>query len=218
MTEQINSKPLLKILKNILKYGMRNKKDSKQLLETVNCVLTFGVDSMMNEYIEKNKKNDFEKEEDYHEKVDLISENDYENEPNEDKKDKMNKINNSLNKNSMQIVELKTLIESNKQYMEDQTQVIAKVINNMNALTNKIQELIDEKSSQSNLKVLIDDNNYYMKAQTKLIAKTMEDIKILASKIEKLENEKIVQNIDTKENITLEITESETNDLEEKKK
>jgi len=147
MTEQINSKPLLKILKNILKYGMRNKKDSKQLLETVNCVLTFGVDSMMNEYIEKNKKNDFEKDEIYDEKVDLISENDYddENEPTEDKKDKMNKINNSLNKNSKQIVELKTLIESNKQYMEDQTQVISKVINNMNALTNKIQELITKK-------------------------------------------------------------------------
>ena len=53
MTEQFDTKPLLKILKNILKYGMKNKKDSKQLLETVNCVLNFGLDNMMKEFLEK---------------------------------------------------------------------------------------------------------------------------------------------------------------------
>ena len=50
MTEQLNSKPLLKILKNILKYGLKNKNDSKQLLETINCVMSFGLDSMIKDY------------------------------------------------------------------------------------------------------------------------------------------------------------------------
>jgi hypothetical protein len=61
MTDSFDTKPLLKILKNILKYGMKNKKDSKQLLETVNCVLTFGLDNMMKEYLEQKNSYSWDK-------------------------------------------------------------------------------------------------------------------------------------------------------------
>ena len=150
MTEQLNTKPLLKILKNILKYGLKNKNDSKQLLETVNCVLAFGLDSMMKEYVEKGKMV-YEADDDVDDVVYIKKEK---KEPEvieiyEDVVVKEEYKGLSLVKNeNTQINELKTMIESNQSFMKEQTQIIDRLLHMMNELSKRINQLEDGRNEK----------------------------------------------------------------------
>ena len=156
MTEQLNTKPLLKILKNILKYGLKNKNDSKQLLETVNCVLTFGLDSMMKEYVEKGKM--VYEVDDHVDDVVYIKKEKKEPEVIEIYDDIVVKEEHEYkdltlkNDKNAQINELKTIIQSNQSFMKEQTQIIERFVHMMDELSKRINQLEDERNEKEKSK------------------------------------------------------------------
>jgi len=143
MTEQLNTKPLLKILKNILKYGLKNKNDSKQLLETVNCVMSFGLDSMIKDYTEKGKNGELDdvvyikKEKKEPEIIDIYDEAVV---VKEELKDFV-----LGNDKDSQIDELRTMIQSNHSFMKEQTQMIDRLVHMMDEFSKRMNKLEDEK-------------------------------------------------------------------------
>ena len=134
MAEQFDTKPLLKILKNILKYGMKNKKDSKQLLETVSCVLNFGLDNMMKEFSEK-KYNDNELK--YRPmSFDLTKNESYDNDVEKEDTYSINDI--LLKQNVMQ-----KLIETNKNTLDT---FMNKVLEKLEKLSDRISKIENVRS------------------------------------------------------------------------
>jgi hypothetical protein len=143
MAEQFDTKPLLKILKNILKYGMKNKKDSKQLLETVNCVLNFGLDNMMKEFSEKKYQENDLNHNDRHRPMSLdLTKNDLYSDNNEDDKEKQDR---SIHDILLKQERMQKIIESNKNTLDA---FMNKVLEKLEKLCDRMNQLENERSSQ----------------------------------------------------------------------
>jgi hypothetical protein len=150
MTDTFNTKPLLKILKNILKYGMKNKKDSKKLLETVNCVLTFGLDNMMKEFLDQRPSSMWERiEEEMGDFAEPLTLADLTNDNEEFTKtvfvDKEKKNDFDVENVMKRLNEVNELVKDNRSYMDEQTRFIGKLMNQIDELKFIVNDLVKNK-------------------------------------------------------------------------